>query len=84
MSDDLKLYKLLTEENFVEEMGWINDKTFAVWIGYYNLEEFMTELEKQLNYDLSEGYNCTLLRGRVYIELNELLDEDFDLKEIFP
>lgn len=42
---ELDLFKLLTSD-LVDELGWINDHQFCVWVKYANLEEFMHDLMK--------------------------------------
>lgn len=52
MVDELKLYKLLlTDKNVYEdvicdELGWINDEQFCVWIPYCYLQYFIENLCK--------------------------------------
>lgn len=55
MNKELALYKLIMipdEPNediqYVEEIGWINDEQFCVWVNYTWLKNFINGLKKHL------------------------------------
>lgn len=90
---EMELYKLLvTEDNvhetaLADELGWISDNEFLVWISYLWIREFMESLKKLFGEGLfDEGsFNGNFQSDGVCLDLEEILgDYDIDLKLIFP
>ena len=92
MSDSLRLYKLCcTVENeysdcFVEELGWINDEEFCVWVPYMYLKEFMEELTKIFGYGIFDdgGFDANMQTDCVCIDLCDAIGSCIDVEEVFP
>lgn len=86
MTQDLKLYRLITESDLVDECGWITNGIFSVWVSYDKLKEFLDKLKEICgSYILEYGYtDCILLEDSVYIELSSLIAEEVILEDIFP
>jgi len=88
----LDLYKLCcTNDNdyetyMVDELGWINDKEFYVWVSYLYLKEFMDTLTKIFGYGLFDdyGFEGNMRADCVCIDLCKALDGCVDLEAVFP
>ena len=58
MNYELELYKLCyTDDNeygicIVDELGWISDNEFCVWVSYLYLKEFMNKLKELFGYGI--------------------------------
>ncbi len=87
MSDDLKVYKLIKENDYASEYGW-QGKNFFVWIPFYMLDDFMKELIEIVGVDCfaDGGFDVNLQDKQICIELKEILEwgTAVDLEEIFP
>ncbi len=73
--------------DFCNEYRWINDKEFCVWINYYNLQEFVDELNKIIGIEPSNSEcDAQLQDNCLCIVLNKsIINENcgYDLEEIF-
>ena len=90
---ELELYKLIMtpDENdldfsFVEEIGWVNEKIFCVWISYCWIKEFIDGLKNIFGNNLFDdgGFNANLQDTCICIDLCEAVGYSVDLEKIFP
>lgn len=92
MSEALELYKLCcTDENeynshMVEELGWISDDEFCVWVPYLFLMEFIEKLTSIFSKNIFDdgGFDANMQSSGVCIDLNNAIGCYIDLEEIFP
>lgn len=88
----LKLYKLCcTEDNIygeclVDELGWINDTQFCIWISYHYLDEFMKDIKNIFGIGLFDdgGFYANMRETSVCIDLCEVVGNYLDLEKVFP
>lgn len=91
MNSELKLYKLCcTNENkhktiLVDELGWVSQTSFFVWVSYVYLGEFVEGLKKIFGYRLFDdaSSNAVIKEYCVCIDLYELLGDSVDIETIF-
>lgn len=90
---DMKLYKLLvTEDNehetaLADELGWVSDDSFLVWVSYLWIKEFMESLKEMFGESLFDdgSFDGNFQSNGVCLDLEEILGGyDIDLKAIFP
>lgn len=90
---ELQLFKLCCtseneyEMNYVDELGWIDDKQFCVWVPYLFVQEFMEALKKIFGYGLFDdgGFDCNMQSDGICIVLNDVLSGyGIDFEEAFP
>jgi len=89
---ELELYKLCCEEDreyksqFVDEMGWINDKQFCVWVPYLWLREFMERMISIFGYGLFDdgGFEANVQGDGLCIDLCEALESYLEIEDVFP
>lgn len=92
MSDALELYKLCcTDDNeysdcFVDELGWISDTEFCVWVSYLYLKEFMEKLTKIFGNGIFDdgGFDANMQESCVCIDLCEAVGSCIDIEIVFP
>ena len=91
MSDELRLYKLLTEtdeDNFsyVQEMGWVTDKEFCVWVSYLWIDDFVKELKNIFGYGVFDegGFDARMQYDCICIDMCVAVGDYLDLEEVFP
>ena len=91
MSDELKLYKLLTEPNeddfsYIQEMGWVSNDEFCVWISYVWIDDFVRDLRDIFGYGVFDegGFDARMQEYCICIDLCVALGCYLDLEEIFP
>lgn len=91
MNEELEFYKLLTETNsgkrkYVQEMGWVSDSEFCVWISYGTIEQFIIELKRIFDYTVfgENGFNAIMQHDCICIELCAACGEFIDLETVFP
>jgi len=91
MSDELRLYKLIVEEDEdkwsgVSEYGWVNDDEFIVWVYHFSVEHFIEELNNIFGYGLFEdgGFRVNVQRDYMCFDLCEILESYIDLEKLFP
>lgn len=92
MNKELELYKLCcTNDNesgkhLVEELGWISNTEFCVWINYCDLESFIKELIRiygTTGFD-NGTLNCNLQKDGVCIDLYKIVPDITTLETTFP
>lgn len=85
--DILKLKKLILNSNLVSEYGWVNNDEFLIWVNYYNIEYFLTEIADIFGFGLfdDESFKGTFAYDSICINLEEMLGGylDCELEEIF-
>lgn len=90
---ELELYKLLvTEDNdhgceIAQELGWVSDDEFFVWISYSWIMEFIESIEEIFGSELFvDGEVNAVFKGdSICFNLSEMLSEyDLELEKIFP
>lgn len=90
---ELRLFKLCCtreseyEMNYVDELGWINDKQFCVLVPYLFVREFTEGLKKIFGYGLFDdgGFDCNMQFDGICIVLNDALSGyGIDFEEVFP
>lgn len=92
MTPELKLYKLFfTNKNdyndcICDEIGWINEKEFCVWIPYCYLQYAIEELSKIFGICIFDdgGFNANIQDGQVCIDLCEAIGNCIDIESVFP
>lgn len=92
MIPELKLYRLLcTKENDCEdylcdEIGWINEEQFCVWIPYHYLEYVIEKLSKIFGRIIFDdgGFNAKMQEGCACIDLCEAIGGCIDIETVFP
>ncbi|WP_039233371.1 hypothetical protein [Clostridium novyi] len=91
--EELELYKLLvTEDNehktaLADELGWISDDEFLVWVSYLWIKEFIESLKKIFGEGIFDDgiFNGNFQSDGICINLEEILEGyDIDLKKLFP
>lgn len=86
MSDELRLYKLMTEEDTAPfEFGWANDEVFIVFVQWTEVDNFMSDLKKIFGSSLfwDNDFMLVVKDGYVCIELNKILHEYLEISEVF-
>lgn len=90
---ELELYKLIIRPDegdpdicYAQELGWINDKQFCIWIDYMALGEFMCRLKNIFGYGIFDdgGFNGNMQSDCVCIDLCEAIGECVDIETVFP
>lgn len=92
MNYELELYKLCyTDDNeygicIVDELGWISDNEFCVWVSYLYLKEFMNKLKELFGYGIFDdgGFDANIQADCVCIDLCEAIGNFIDIEEVFP
>lgn len=92
MIPELKLYKLLLtnknvyEDCICEEIGWINDEQFCVWIPYCYLQYAIEELSKIFGCGIFDdgGFDANIQDGQVCIDLCQAIGGYVDIEAVFP
>ncbi len=91
-SYDLDLYILCcTEDNeyntcLVDELGWVNDNEFYVWVSYLWVTEFMAQMRKIFGYGLFDegGFIAHMREDGICFDLKAAVDDYVDLESLFP
>ena len=90
MSDELRLYKLIVEQDedewsCVSEFGWVNDDEFIVFVYHFNVDTFVKELLEIFGRGLfdDEGFKATVKDTYMCFDLCEILESYLDIEEIF-
>lgn len=80
---ELDLFKLLTSD-LVDELGWINDHQFCVWVNYNALAEFMNKLLEITGADafIAGEVNANLQGDGICLVMQDVMD--VNLIGIFP
>lgn len=90
--NEMDLYKLCcTDDNeygtcMVDELGWVDDNEFYVWVPYLYLDEFVKILRRVYGYGLFDDgdFNACIQSDGICINLCSLLGDYEDLEEVFP
>lgn len=90
MEAALELYKLCcTDDNeysdyFVDELGWINDTEFCVWVSYLYLKEFMEQLTKIFGDGIFDdgGFDANMQSDWACIDLCEAIGGCIDIETV--
>lgn len=90
---ELELYKLIIRPDeidpdicYAQELGWINDNEFCVWIDYLVLDEFICSLKNIFGYEIFDdgGFNGNMQSDCICIDLCEAIGECVDIEAVFP
>lgn len=90
MSDrnyELELYQLITDEEYVDELGWVTDNEFCVWVKYVWMHVFMERLTEIFGYGIFDdgAFNANMQSDSTCIVLNDVLcGYGVDFEEVFP
>ena len=91
--EELELYKLLTTEDneyeavLADDLVWVSNNEFLVWISYIYIKEFIESLKKIFGEGLFDdgAFDGNFQSDGVCLNLQEILEGyDVDLKKIFP
>lgn len=91
--DELKLFKLITmpdpedsDVSYVSEYGWIDDKSFCVWVDYMWVDDFMRELKNIFGYGVFDdgAFNANMQSDGICIDLCEALGGYLNIEDVFP
>lgn len=91
MNENLELYKLCrTDDNeynsvLVEELGWVNDEEFCVWVPYLYLREFMEQLKKIFGSSIFDdgGFNANMQEEGACIDLSDAVGCFANIEDVF-
>ena len=93
---ELELYKLIMhpdeedeedeEISYVCDLGWINDKSFCIWVAYPLVEEFIEGLKNIFGYDMFDdgGFDANVQSDGLCIDLCEALGCYVNIEDLFP
>lgn len=87
MNYELELYKLITEDNdYVDELGWVSEDKFFIWVSYYGLYDFMKEMKRIFGYGLFDdgSFNANMRDNSLCIDLCEAIGNYLDVENVFP
>lgn len=95
MNEQLQLYKLLcTKDNslnavIIDELGWVDEDKFFVWVPYLFLEDFVKALKDTFSNNIFDDNSITarMLESSVCFDLTQVLEEFLDKEDfeaIFP
>ena len=85
-NNELRLYKLLTENDYVSEMGWVSDTEFYVWVSHVWIHDFI----KKLKDIFGSGIFCDDIQAHIQeyticFNLCDIADGNgVDLETVFP
>ena len=91
--EELKLYKLIItpdetdlEFSYIQELGWINEKQFCVWLSYHWIKEFIDGLKNIFGNNIFDdgGFSANIQETCVCIDLCEAVGHIVDIEKIFP
>lgn len=91
MNEELELYKLCcTDDNecgstIVDELGWINENQFCVWVPYLYLKEFTERLKKIFGNGIFDdgGFDANMQENGACIDLCEAVGYSIDIETVF-
>ena len=83
---ELELYKLISESDYVDEMGWISEKEFCIWVSFVWIDELIEEMKKIFGNSLLDegGIDVRMLDGYFCIDLCDLLGSYLQIEDVFP
>lgn len=91
MNQELELYKLCcTDDNdqdicLVDEMGWVSNAEFCVWISYPNVKAFVDQFIHIFGEStLEDGVSAILQEDGICLNLVEAVDCNVDIAAVFP
>ena len=92
MTEELRIYKLCsTNDNdysccYVDELGWINETEFCVWVSYLYLKEFIGELKNIFGNVIFDdgGFDANMQENGVCIDLCQAIGSCIDIETVFP
>lgn len=86
MNGELELYKLCCTGDLVEEMGWISDTEFCVWVSYFCIQDFINGLQRIFGYGIFDdgGFDANMQVDGVCIDLCDAVGHCVDIKTVFP
>ena len=78
--------KNVYEDVICDELGWINDEQFCVWIPYCYLQYFIENLCKIFGNCIFDdgGFNANIQEEQVCIDLCETIGHCIDIESVFP
>lgn len=81
-----ELYKIIKEEPFVDEFGWISTGEFCAWVSYWYLKDFMDKLKEVFGNGMFDdgGFSANMQEDSVCIDLCEALGDYLDIEDVFP
>ena len=81
----IQLFNLVTNDDLVEEFGWINDNEFCVWIYHRDIQEFMERIVELFGNSICDegGIMVHMFKDMFCINLCDLLYSYLDIEEIF-
>ena len=83
---ELELYKLIKENGYVSELGWVDDNSFCIWIEYRDIEEFMRKVFDIFGREIFDdgSFVANMQSDGICIELCDVLDGYIVVEDIFP
>jgi hypothetical protein len=87
MNYELELYKLLTDDNnYVDELGWVSEDKFFIWVSYLELYDFMKELTRIFSCGLFDdgSFNVNMREDCICIDLCEAVGNYLSVENVFP
>ncbi len=83
---ELELYKLISESDYVDEMGWISEKEFCIWVSFVWIDDLIEEMRKIFGNSLLDegGIDVRMLDGYFCIDLCDLLGNYLQIEDVFP
>ena len=88
--EELELYKLITESDYVESFGWremgIGHIELLVWVRYIWLDDFVEKIKEIFGTGMFEdgGVSAVMLDDCICINLEDLVESYLDVKDVFP
>lgn len=87
---ELELYKLIIEGNdgepFADELRWVSDTEFCIWVSFIDFYDFMSEAESIFGCGIFDdgGFTANIQTGYVCIDLCEMFQAYLDVENVFP
>lgn len=86
MNEELELYKLVMDsESVVFNFGWIDEKSFCIWIPHFLLQKFVEQMKEIFGSSLFNdgGFDARIREEDVCINLSEVLGHRVDIAGMF-
>lgn len=90
MNYELELKNLIIGEydgeSIANELGWVSDNEFCVWISYYQMKEFIDMVKDIFGYGVFDdgGFDGNIQSDCVCIDLCKMLDGFVSIEDVFP